>query len=81
VAHGKPAPDIFLYAAEQCNVQPGNCVVVEDTHTGVAAGVAAGMTVFGYSGMIPAWCLRQAGAHRIFKHMRELNRLLNQETF
>ncbi|MGA9854596.1 MAG: HAD family hydrolase [Gammaproteobacteria bacterium] len=79
VAQGKPAPEIFLYAASQCGVEPRKCAVVEDTPTGVVAGVAAGMTVFGYSGMIPTTRLRQAGAHYIFKHMHELNRLLNQE--
>lgn len=79
VACGKPAPDVFLYAAAQCGVKPGDCAVVEDTPTGVQAGVAAGMTVFGYSGLIGAKQLRSAGAHYTFKHMRELNSLLNQK--
>ncbi|MBU6420771.1 MAG: HAD family hydrolase [Gammaproteobacteria bacterium] len=79
VTCGKPAPDVFLYAAAQCGVKPGACAVVEDTPTGVQAGVAAGMTVFGYSGLIGAKQLRSAGAHYVFKHMRELNSLLNQK--
>jgi HAD superfamily hydrolase (TIGR01509 family) len=44
VEHGKPAPDMFLAAAERLGAAPGDCVVVEDTPVGVAAGLAAGMT-------------------------------------
>ena len=79
VAHGKPAPDVFLYAAAQCSAKPDTCAVVEDTPTGVAAGVAAGMIVFGYTGMIPAGRLQIAGAHHTFEHMRELNGLLTAQ--
>ncbi|HVC28783.1 MAG TPA: HAD family hydrolase [Gammaproteobacteria bacterium] len=79
VAHGKPAPDVFLYAAAQCGAKPDTCAVVEDTPTGVAAGVAAGMIVFGYTGMIPAGRLQIAGAHHTFEHMRELNGLLTAQ--
>ena len=45
VAHGKPAPDIFLLAAERLGALPERCVVVEDSPNGVRAGVAAGMPV------------------------------------
>ena len=45
VAHGKPAPDVYLEAARQLGVQPATCLVVEDSMNGVRAGVAAGMTV------------------------------------
>ena len=45
VAHGKPAPDLFLAAAERLGVEPGDCVAVEDSPPGVASAVAAGMTV------------------------------------
>ncbi|MEO1043268.1 MAG: HAD family phosphatase [Pseudomonadota bacterium] len=70
VAHGKPAPDIFLYAAERINAQPGVCVVIEDSPFGVEAGVAAGMQVWGFTGgsHCPedhAECLLAAGAIRI----------------
>lgn len=44
---GKPFPDIYLLAAERLGVDPKDCVVIEDTLTGVQAGKAAGMTVFG----------------------------------
>jgi HAD superfamily hydrolase (TIGR01509 family) len=43
VAHGKPAPDMFLLAAERLGVEPGSCVVIEDSPPGVQAGLAAGM--------------------------------------
>jgi HAD superfamily hydrolase (TIGR01509 family) len=47
VARGKPHPDIFLYAAQQMRVPPSRCVVLEDSPSGVAAALAAGMTVIG----------------------------------
>ena len=45
IAHGKPAPDIFLRAAELLNVAAKDCCVIEDSAAGVEAGLAAGMTV------------------------------------
>ena len=50
VAHGKPAPDIFLYAAEKLGLPPRDCLVLEDSVNGVKAGLAAGMTVWGFVG-------------------------------
>ena len=50
VMHGKPAPDIFLYAAEQLKVDPQYCLVLEDSVQGVKAGLAAGMEVWGFLG-------------------------------
>lgn len=47
---GKPLPDLYLYAAGQLGAEPGRCVVVEDSATGVQAGVAAGATVWGFVG-------------------------------
>ena len=76
VARGKPAPDLFLHASAQFGVMPADCVVIEDTPTGVTAGVAAGMTVFGYSARTPALRLQQAGAHRTFDEMRALPELI-----
>jgi HAD superfamily hydrolase (TIGR01509 family) len=43
VEHGKPAPDMFLLAASRLGVEPGACVVIEDSPPGVQAGIAAGM--------------------------------------
>ena len=50
VARGKPAPDLFLFAAEMMKVQPRACVVIEDSVPGVHAGLAAGMRVLAYAG-------------------------------
>lgn len=50
VARPKPAPDLFLHAAEQMGFAPDRCVVVEDSSTGVRAAQAAGMAVFWYGG-------------------------------
>lgn len=51
VAHGKPAPDVFLLAARRLNVEPRRCIVFEDTDAGLAAGEAAGMTTFDVRGL------------------------------
>ncbi|MEO3428148.1 HAD family hydrolase [Pelagibius sp. CAU 1746] len=61
VAQGKPAPDIFLYAAEQMGQVPENCVVVEDSLLGVTAAVAAGMRVLAYTAEAEADALKAAG--------------------
>ena len=45
VAHGKPAPDVYLEAARRLGIQPAACLVVEDSINGVRAGKSAGMTV------------------------------------
>ncbi len=78
VAHGKPAPDIFLFAAERMGAQPKRTVVVEDTVNGVLAGSAAGMTVLGYVDLTPGAKLLEAGATATFTHMRELPALLGE---
>lgn len=44
IEHGKPAPDIFLYAAEKLGLDPKDCYVFEDSNNGVMAGLAAGCT-------------------------------------
>lgn len=50
VAHGKPAPDLFLHAAARMGVDPSYCLVVEDSEMGVRAGLAAGMPVWHFAG-------------------------------
>jgi HAD superfamily hydrolase (TIGR01509 family) len=50
VTRGKPAPDLFRYAAERMGVTPARCVVIEDSLPGVTGAVAAGMTVIGFVG-------------------------------
>ncbi len=76
----KPAPDVYLAAAAALGVDPARCAVIEDTVTGVAAGVAAGATVFGYSpggvGHDAPAALRAAGAADIFASMGALGKLL-----
>ena len=65
VAHGKPAPDLFLHAAARMGHEPLRCVVVEDSLPGVQAAVAAGMPVIGYAGdpHTDAAALKREGAH------------------
>jgi HAD superfamily hydrolase (TIGR01509 family) len=77
VPNGKPAPDVFLLAAERMGATPARTAVVEDSVNGVLAGCAAGMTVFGYAGLVPAAKLAEAGAAATFTHMRELPALLD----
>jgi HAD superfamily hydrolase (TIGR01509 family) len=63
VAHGKPAPDLFLHAAAAMGFEPATTAVVEDSPAGVEAAVAAGMRVFGYApDGADADALRSAGA-------------------
>jgi HAD superfamily hydrolase (TIGR01509 family) len=89
VARGKPHPDIFLHAVGQMRVEPAGCIVLEDSASGVQAGVAAGMTVIGVlaASHIQAGHgerLRAAGARFVastFKEAEEItHRLLAAET-
>jgi HAD superfamily hydrolase (TIGR01509 family) len=50
VAHGKPAPDLFLHAASRMGAAPARCAVIEDSAFGVDAAIAAGMQAFAYAG-------------------------------
>lgn len=67
VKHGKPAPDLFLHAANAMGHAPEACVVIEDSVPGVEAAVAAGMRVVGFAGdpHADADALMRAGAHVI----------------
>ncbi|MBR1363483.1 HAD family hydrolase [Bradyrhizobium ottawaense] len=77
VRHGKPAPDLFLLAAEKMRVQPARTLVIEDSLSGVKAGKAAGMTVWGfvggshYRGRDGRAILSEAGADRVFARMSD----------
>ena len=82
VPRGKPAPDLFLHAAASLGTAPEACVVVEDSLAGVAAGLAAGMAVIGFTG--GGHCgpehgeaLRAAGAGAAVRSMAELAALLS----
>jgi HAD superfamily hydrolase (TIGR01509 family) len=81
VKRGKPAPDLFLFAAEQMQVTPQRCLVIEDSLPGVTAARAAGMAVLGFHG--GSHCrpghgdaLCAAGAQMTFDDMRRLPGLI-----
>jgi HAD superfamily hydrolase (TIGR01509 family) len=76
VGVAKPAPDLYLYCAKQMGVEPARCVVVEDSPRGAMAGVAAGMTVFGFGADSDAGKLRAVGCADVFMEMPELVGLL-----
>jgi len=75
VTHPKPAPDLFLHAAQSCGARPQACAVVEDSPSGVVAAVAAGMAAFGFAAREEASHLAAAGA-KVFHAMHELRTLL-----
>ena len=75
VAHGKPAPDIYLLAAQKMGVPPSRCVVIEDSYPGAQAGLAAGMTVLGYCPDKDIWGLEGLGI-QTFSDMNVLPELL-----
>jgi HAD superfamily hydrolase (TIGR01509 family) len=77
VERGKPAPDLFLYAAERMQADPSRTLVIEDSVSGVTAGKAAGMTVWGFVGgshyraRNGEAALTAAGADRVFGRMAD----------
>ena len=81
VANGKPAPDIFLHAAARMGIPPGDCIVVEDSPSGVIGARAAGMTVIGFLGARHirdghGERLREAGAHHLAHDFGTVARLI-----
>jgi HAD superfamily hydrolase (TIGR01509 family) len=77
VERGKPAPDLFLYAAERMQADPHRTLVIEDSISGVRAAKAAGMTVWGFVGgshyrsRDGMAILYEAGADRVFGRMAD----------
>jgi HAD superfamily hydrolase (TIGR01509 family) len=77
VERGKPEPDLFLYAAEKMQADPRHTLVIEDSVSGVQAGKAAGMTVWGFVGGSHYHArdgraiLTDAGADRVFARMAD----------
>jgi HAD superfamily hydrolase (TIGR01509 family) len=83
VRRGKPAPDLFLFAADQMGAAPERCIVIEDSVPGVTGARAAGMTVLGFHGGSHCGAghdalLRTAGAVLTFDDMRQLPGLIAQ---
>ncbi len=82
VQHGKPAPDLFLYAADRMGVAPQHCVVIEDSPAGIEAAHAASMRAFAFVGgshAAPAGLrasIAPLGPAAIFDRMAELPALI-----
>jgi len=82
VTHGKPEPDIFIEAARRAATPPGQCLVVEDSVTGVTAAARAGCRVLGFTGThhepeLQNRRLRRAGAAAVFGRMEALPGLVS----
>jgi HAD superfamily hydrolase (TIGR01509 family) len=78
VAHGKPDPAVFLFAATSMGVAPERCAVIEDSVSGVEAGVAAGMSVFAFSGGVTSAQKLQRDGVSLFSTMHLLPGMLSQ---
>lgn len=76
VARGKPAPDLFLYAASMMGVEPDRCVVVEDSAPGAAAGRAAGMRVLAFAGGVTPASKLAGPRTTVFHDMLDLPQLI-----
>ena len=81
VAHGKPAPDLYLYAAEKLRVPIKSIAIIEDSPVGVRGAVASGATVIGlvaghHCGDGHAERLRKLGAHHVARDFKEVATLL-----
>ena len=77
VENPKPAPDLYLYCADQMGVLPQHCLVIEDSPRGASAGVAAGMSVFGYTGGGDNSVLKKVGCSKTFDTMQEIAAFLD----
>jgi beta-phosphoglucomutase-like phosphatase (HAD superfamily) len=85
VSRGKPFPDVYLLAAERAGFPPSQCLVIEDSVTGVAAAVAAGCPTLGFTGAHlyrdeHALELARLGARHVFSDMAELPEILESLT-
>ncbi|MBI2332259.1 MAG: HAD family hydrolase [Chloroflexi bacterium] len=78
VSNPKPAPDVYLAAAQSFGIPPSRCIVIEDSIPGVTAGIRAGMRVYGHAAFTPAAKLKEAGAIP-FASMIELKDVLMRE--
>jgi HAD superfamily hydrolase (TIGR01509 family) len=71
VRRPKPAPDVYLLAAEKLGAKPADCIVIEDSPAGAAAALAAGMRAIGYAPGKPFDQMRRSGAH-VIRSMNDL---------
>jgi HAD superfamily hydrolase (TIGR01509 family) len=76
VAHGKPAPDLFLHAASRMGAAPARCAVIEDSAFGVDAAIAAGMQAFAYAGGVTTADRLTRPGVVVFDEMHRLPELL-----
>ena len=76
VEHGKPAPDVFLFAAAEMGVPPDRCAVVEDSVSGVRGALAAEMSAFAFAGGVTSGGALSIGGAVVFDDMEELPALL-----
>lgn len=82
VKRGKPAPDLFLHAAEAMKTRPADCLVIEDSTAGIEAAKSAGMSVIGFTGGSHAQMqgyserLKSLGPDAVISEMSELTRFL-----
>ncbi|GAB1342967.1 HAD family hydrolase [Gemmatimonas sp.] len=77
VARPKPAPDLFLHAANMLGFNPARTIVVEDSPLGVLGAFTAGMTVIGYAELVSPERLMAAGAAHTVHDLRELLSLIS----
>lgn len=77
VAHGKPAPDIFLEAARRLGLSPERCLVVEDSAAGIAAAGTGGMTSLAYASA-PAGMVDYSRADLVMNHFNQMPDLIRR---
>jgi HAD superfamily hydrolase (TIGR01509 family) len=85
VEHGKPAPDLYFFAASSLGVTPANCVVIEDSTLGIQAAISAGMKTIGFAGASHATVelaqrLKEAGANIVIAAMSDLPAAIDRLT-
>jgi beta-phosphoglucomutase-like phosphatase (HAD superfamily) len=79
VSRGKPAPDLFLLAANKLNVLPGYCTVLEDSEAGIIAAHAAGMRSLMVPDIKPATPAISNLANKVFPTLIEVHQFLARE--
>jgi HAD superfamily hydrolase (TIGR01509 family) len=72
VAEAKPAPDVYLLAAQKAGYEPKDCIAIEDSPNGVLAAMRAGIQVIGFARETPTKDLYAAGANQVFRTMAEV---------